>query len=53
MAPSEKSLEAADRVLPALKAQSVITHHPKIMGDTRNGRFKYLFEFAVKSSHLP
>ena len=52
MAPSEKSLEAADRVLPALKAQSVITHHPKIMGDTRNGRFKYFFKFAIKPSHL-
>jgi hypothetical protein len=52
MAPSEKSLEAVDRVLPALKAQSVITHHPTFMGDMRNGRFKYLFEFTIKLPHL-
>ena len=52
MTSSEESLEVAKRIHVPLKAQSVFNHHPTIMGDLRNGRFKCIFEFAIKLSHL-
>ena len=52
MTSSEESLEVAKRIHVPLKAQSVFNHHPTIMGDIRNGRFKFLFEFAIKLSNL-
>jgi hypothetical protein len=52
MAASERSLEVAKRIRITLKDWSVFNQHPKIMGDMRNGRFKYLFKFAIKPDHL-
>jgi len=52
MASSEESLEVAKPIHAPLKAQSVFNHHPTIMGVIRNGRFKCIFEFAIRLSHL-
>ena len=52
MTSSEESLEVAKRIHVPLKAQSVFNHYPTIMGVIRNGRFKCIFEFAIRLSHL-
>ena len=52
MASSEESLDFANQIHAPLNAYSVFNHHPTIMGDMRNGRFKYLFEFAITPTHL-
>ena len=52
MTSSEESLEVVKRIHVPLKAQSVFNHHPTIMAVIRNGRFKCIFEFAIRMSQL-